>query len=68
MSVSTPPSLLWSHNSRTFPVEIPQPLGRKSKVPKEVNHDTMLLIKFRSKRAREEWTATKEWREFMGED
>jgi hypothetical protein len=49
----------------TFPVEIPQPPGRKSKVPRELNHDTMLLIKFRSKRAREDWIATKEWREFM---
>ena len=49
----------------TFPVEIPQPPGtRRSKVPKEVMHDTMLLIKFRSKRAREEWIATKEWGEF----
>ena len=49
----------------TFPVEIPQPPGRKSKVPKQSMHDTMLLAKFRSKRAREEWIATKEWREFM---
>jgi hypothetical protein len=49
----------------TFPVEIPQPPGRKSKVSREVNHDTMLFMKFRSKRAREEWIATKEWREFM---
>jgi hypothetical protein len=49
----------------TFPVEIPQPPGRRSKMPREVNHDTMLLVKFRSKQAREEWIATKEWREFM---
>jgi len=53
----------------TFPVEIPQPPGprRSNKVPmpREVNHDTMLLVKFRSQRAREEWIATREWRDFM---
>lgn len=49
----------------TFPVEIPELPGRKPKFPKEVMHDTMLLMKFRSKRAREEWIATREWREFM---
>ena len=49
----------------TFPVEIPHQPGRKSQVPRDLNHDTMLLIKFRSKRAREDWIATKEWREFM---
>jgi hypothetical protein len=51
----------------TFPVEIAQPAGRRRAdvLPREVNHDTMLLVKFRSKRAREEWIATREWREFM---
>ena len=49
----------------TFPVEIPQPPGRGIKVPRDLNHDTMLLVKFRSKRAREEWIATREWRDFM---
>ena len=28
-------------------------------------HDTLLLMKFRSKHAREEWIRTKEWVEFM---
>lgn len=52
----------------TFPVEIPDvpTLPRwRTKPPKEAVHDTMLLVKFRSKRAREEWIATREWREFM---
>ena len=49
----------------TFPVETPQPAGWRVKVSRELNHDTMLLVKFRSKRAREEWIATREWRDFM---
>lgn len=53
----------------TFPVEIPPTAGnpkRKDDEPsKESMHDTMLLVKFRSKRAREEWIATPEWMEFM---
>jgi len=49
----------------TFPVQIPELTGRKPKFSKDSMHDTMLLIKFRSKRAREEWIATKEWIEFM---
>ncbi len=51
----------------TFPVEIPElhMPGRKPLLPKEIMHDTMLLMKFRSKRAREEWIATREWIEFM---
>jgi hypothetical protein len=47
----------------TFPVEVPLPPSKVS--DKEANHDTLLLVKFRSKRAREEWIATREWREFM---
>lgn len=52
----------------TFPVEIPPTtaqLKRQNKPPKEAVHDTLLLVKFRSKRAREEWIETREWREFM---
>ena len=49
----------------TFPVEIPEMPGKKPQLPKGVMHDTMLLMKFRSKRARQEWIATKEWMEFM---
>jgi hypothetical protein len=52
----------------TFPVEIPEVPAQskwRTKPPKESVHDTMLLVKFRSKRAREEWIETREWREFM---
>ena len=52
----------------TFPVEIPEAPGLSKKAPKvsrDQMHDTMLLMKFRSKRAREEWIATREWQEFM---
>ncbi len=52
----------------TYPVEIPEVPAQskwRTKQPKEAIHDTMLLVKFRSKRAREEWIETKEWREFM---
>lgn len=53
---------------QTFPVEIPDSLGFSSKNPKparEEAHDTVMMMKFRDKRAREEWIATKEWQEFM---
>jgi len=52
----------------TYPVDIPDAPGfsaKNPKPPREVVHDTMLLMKFRDKRAREEWIATKEWQEFM---
>lgn len=53
----------------TFPVEIPdlpaQSRRWRTKPPKEAVHDTMLLVKFRSKRAQEEWIETREWREFI---
>jgi hypothetical protein len=49
----------------TFPVETPLPPGRRPQAPRDVNHDTLLLVKFRSARAREEWIRTREWREFM---
>jgi hypothetical protein len=51
----------------TLPVEIPEvPMQSRwqKRPPKEV-HDTLLLVKFRSTRAREEWIQTREWREFM---
>lgn len=58
----------------TFPVEIPKLpvedrrrwMGRVKEPPsRESIHDTMLLMKFQNKRAREEWIATREWMEFM---
>jgi hypothetical protein len=54
----------------TYPVEIPDPRPESSRrkkpapSPQEV-HDTVLIMKFRDKRARQEWIATKEWQEFM---
>ena len=49
----------------TFPVEISVPPGRRLLAPREVNHDTLLLVKFRNARARDEWIRTREWQEFM---
>lgn len=52
----------------TFPVEITEAAAqsKRRKRPLETTvHDTMLLVKFRSAKAREEWIATREWREFM---
>lgn len=52
----------------TFPVEIPDipsSTSEKQKPPREQVHDTVMLMKFRDKRAREEWIVTKEWQEFM---
>ncbi|KAJ9637580.1 uncharacterized protein PV06_09461 [Exophiala oligosperma] len=53
----------------TYPVEIPDPaptwLKREARPSPEEIHDTVMLMKFRNKRAREEWIATKEWQEFM---
>jgi hypothetical protein len=52
----------------TFPVEIPEvPSQQKwwKETSKASVHDTMLLMKFRSTRAREEWIQTREWMEFM---
>lgn len=52
----------------TFPMEIPDPprfSKRNPKLPREEVHDTVLLMKFRNKGAREEWIMTKEWQEFM---
>lgn len=51
-----------------FPVEIPDSPGSTSESPKhpqEQFHDTVMMMKFRDKRAREEWIVTKEWQEFM---
>lgn len=50
----------------TIPVEIPEtPGSSRPKAPRHTVHDTVLLMKFGSKRAREEWIATREWQEFM---
>jgi hypothetical protein len=52
----------------TYPVEIPDAPGfgkNNPKSPKEQVHDTVLMMKFRDKRAREEWIATREWQDFM---
>jgi hypothetical protein len=52
----------------TYPVEIPDAPGFSPRNPKPSRddvHDTVMLMKFRDKRAREEWIATKEWQEFM---
>lgn len=51
-----------------FPVEIPDALVRSkwwTKPRREATHDIMLLVRFRSKRAREEWIETRQWKEFM---
>jgi hypothetical protein len=52
-----------------FPVEssplLPPGGRRPPPAPREVNHDTLLLVQFRSARARDEWIRTREWREFM---
>lgn len=54
----------------TYPTEIPDPrpesIRRKNPAPSpEEFHDTVVIMKFRDKRARQEWIATKEWQEFM---
>ncbi|KEF61133.1 uncharacterized protein A1O9_02698 [Exophiala aquamarina CBS 119918] len=52
----------------TFPVEIPDLQRESSNGPRpsrEEVHDTVMMMKFRDKRAREEWIVTKEWQEFM---
>jgi hypothetical protein len=52
----------------TYPVEIPDAPGFGKNNPKpsrEQVHDTVLMMKFRDKRAREEWIATREWQDFM---
>ncbi|EXJ93105.1 hypothetical protein A1O3_01661 [Capronia epimyces CBS 606.96] len=51
----------------TFPMEIPDDPGfsqRNPQISRDV-HDTVLLVKFRNKGAREEWIMTKEWQDFM---
>jgi hypothetical protein len=52
----------------TYPVDIPDAPGFSKRSPKpsrDTVHDTVLLMKFKSKQAREEWIATKEWQAFM---
>ncbi|EXJ62887.1 hypothetical protein A1O7_03329 [Cladophialophora yegresii CBS 114405] len=54
----------------TYPAEIPDARPESSRrkkpapPPGEV-HDTVLIMKFRDKRAQQEWIATKEWQDFM---
>ncbi|OCT54964.1 hypothetical protein CLCR_03153 [Cladophialophora carrionii] len=54
----------------TYPAEIPDPRPESSRrkkpapPPGEV-HDTVLIMKFRDKRAQQEWIATREWQEFV---
>lgn len=53
---------------QTYPVEILDAPGFSQKNPKssrEEIHDSVMMMKFRDKRAREEWIATKEWQDFM---
>ncbi|KAK4939232.1 hypothetical protein LTR10_020428 [Elasticomyces elasticus] len=53
---------------QTYPVEIPNAPGfsqRNSEPLREKIHDSVMTIKFRDRRAREEWIATKEWQDFM---
>jgi len=48
-----------------IPVDIPDSPGfSRNRPPREQLHDTMLLMKFRNRRARQEFVATKEWQEF----
>ena len=52
----------------TFPVEIPDAptqSQRSQRSTRDAVHDTMLLVQFRNKRAREEWIETREWKDFM---
>ena len=53
----------------TIPVEIPPVPTKHSRSgegpPKESMHDTVAIMKFRSKRAWKEWIATPEWVDFM---
>lgn len=56
---------------QTFPVEIPSGAGSTSEFSEDATsmreefHDTVMMMKFRDKRAREEWIATREWQAFM---
>ena len=52
----------------TYLVEIPDAPAASAgnlKEQRETVHDTVLMMKFRSKRGREDWIATKEWQAFM---
>jgi hypothetical protein len=53
----------------TYPTQIPdqRPQDVRQRKPKTCSdevHDTVLIVKFRDKRARQEWIATKEWQQF----
>lgn len=55
-------------NFETYPVKIPDAPGfrdKSSRLPGDTVHDTVLMVKFRDRRAREDWVATKEWQDFM---
>ncbi|KAH0846469.1 hypothetical protein AYO21_11247 [Fonsecaea monophora] len=47
----------------TYPVQIPE----TDPASREEVHDTVMIMKFRDKRARQEWIATKQWQDFMEE-
>ncbi|OAP61094.1 hypothetical protein AYL99_03295 [Fonsecaea erecta] len=47
----------------TYPVDI----SNAAPASRDDVHDTVMIMKFRDKRAREEWIATKEWQDFMRE-
>src|ERR1700712_2657392 len=54
----------------TYPAAIPdqrpEAARRENPAPSpEEVHDTVVIMKFRDKRARQEWISTKEWQEFM---
>ncbi|KIW97152.1 uncharacterized protein Z519_02544 [Cladophialophora bantiana CBS 173.52] len=56
----------------TYPVEIADTapessLQKNPATSREDVHDTVMIMEFRDKRARQEWIATKEWQEFMRE-
>ena len=54
----------------THPTEIPnlrpEPTRRDTLAPSAAEvHDTVLIVKFRDKRVRQDWIAMKEWQNFM---
>ncbi|KAK5042939.1 hypothetical protein LTR84_011995 [Exophiala bonariae] len=53
----------------TFSVEIPETVFQDSTststFSRDEIHDTVMMLKFRDRRAREQWIATREWQEFM---
>lgn len=51
----------------TFPVEIPAAASEDTNTlsSRDEIHDTVMMLKFRDRRAREQWIATREWQAFM---